>query len=246
MNEPVALITGGAGGIGSAIARRLAARGARVVIADRNEHAGTELAAELDGIFVRTDVGLPAANAHAVATAVAEFGGLDMAVLNAAVPGRCGLDDFDPAGSRELMRVNLDGVVHGLTSCLKPLRASAGSALIVSSIAGLVGSADVFYATAKHALIGLVRSAALTQRPLGVKVNALCPGVTDTPALAPARRALRTAGLALASPQEVPLAAETVLTGEHGGPVEGTGQVWTVQAGRPVQRVPPPPWDLAR
>jgi NAD(P)-dependent dehydrogenase (short-subunit alcohol dehydrogenase family) len=228
----VALVTGGAGGIGSAIARRLARRGARVVIADLDTRRGAELATEIDGMFVPTDVGSPADGQAAADTAVAEFGGLDVAVFSAAVPGRTRLDDFDPQRYREVMRINVDGVVYGLTACLEPLRARNGSALVIASIAGLSGSPDAFYSASKHAVLGLVRATAVAQRPLGVRVNALCPGLVDTPLLGPMRDPLLSAGLLLATADEVAVAAETVLADETGG------RVWTVQAGRPAEPAP--------
>src|SRR5512139_186927 len=107
----VALITGGSNGIGAAVARRLAGRGDRIVIADVDTDAGEALAAELDGVFVRCDVGEPAGTQAAVAAAVDAFGGLDLAFLNAGVSTGCGLDaDFDVELYRRAMRINLDGV----------------------------------------------------------------------------------------------------------------------------------------
>ncbi len=228
----ITLITGGASGIGAAVARRL--RG-HVVIADRDVTAGEAVAAEVGGHFVAVDVGEPDDNIRAVNTAVDAFGRLDNVVLNAGVAGRCGLHDFTVERYRDTLRTNLDGVVYGLHACLPPLRRQGhGSVVIMASIAGLTGSPDVFYAAAKHALIGLTRSAAPTLAADGIRINALCPGLVDTPALARHRQALRDHGLSLADPGAIAEAAETVLAGP------GTGQVWTVQTGQPAAVVPPP------
>ena len=167
-----------------------------------------------------------------MARAVEEFGRLDAVVLNAAIAGQCGLDNFMPQRYRATMRTDLDGVVYGLHAALPRLRRQGGGHIVVTgSIAGLTGSPDVFYATAKHALIGLVRSAAPLLEPDGIRLNTVCPGLVDTPVLASARTALLTHGLLLADPDEIAAAIETVLADER------TGRAWTVQAGRPATPV---------
>lgn len=215
----IALVTGGAHGIGAAVVRLLAERGDDVVVADIDPDG------EQGSLFVRTDVRDLVDNERAVAATVEEFGGLDAVVFSAGVAGRCGLEDFSVARYRDTMSVNLDAVVYGLAACTTVLR--GGSALVVSSIAGLTGSPDAFYAASKHALIGLARSVTP-----GFRVNALCPGLVDTRAVAPFRSKLVRAGLALAAPAEVAVAARTVLDDER------TNQVWVVQAGRPAEPVP--------
>ena len=126
LDGAVALITGGANGIGAAAARRLAAR-APVVIADVDER-GAGLAAETGGRFTRCDVRDPADNEHAVAAAVAAFGGLDLAFLNAGVsttsvalasPG------WDLDAYRRAFAINVDGVFFGVNAALPALRAAA-------------------------------------------------------------------------------------------------------------------------
>lgn len=233
MTGAVTLITGGASGIGAATARRFHRAGGRVVLADRDAAAGEAVAAEVGGLFVPVDVGEPADNTRAVDATLEAFGQLDNVVLNAGVPGRCGLHDFTVEGYRETLRTNLDGVVYGLHACLLPLRRQGhGSIAVMASIAGLSGSPDLFYATSKHALVGLTRSAGPALAAAGIRINALCPGLVDTPALAPHRQALRDRGLQLAHPDEVAAAVETVLAGPE------TGQVWAVQAGQPAAVVP--------
>ncbi|MFB6566095.1 SDR family NAD(P)-dependent oxidoreductase [Streptomyces noursei] len=236
----VALITGGASGIGAATARRLAGHGWRVVVADLDTTGGTAVAEECDGLFVATDVASPDDNERVVAYTVEEFGRLDAAVLNAAIAGRCGLDDFTPQRYRDTLRTDLDGVVYGLHAALRRMREQGGGRIVVTgSIAGLTRSPDVFYATAKHALIGLVRSAAPLLEADRIRLNTVCPGLVDTPAVASMRATLLEHGLLLADPDEVAAAIETVLADER------TGHAWSVQAGRTAEPIELPVFPLA-
>lgn len=236
----VALITGGGSGIGAATARRLAARGMRIVLVDRDGARGAAVAAELDARFVCADVGSLADNERAVRAAVEEFGRLDVVLLNAGVPGRCGLADFTPLSYRDTMQTNVDGVVYGLFACLPQLRGQGGGSVVVTaSLAGITGSPDVFYAASKHAVIGLVRSAAPQLAADGVKINALCPGLVDTPIIAGFRPSLEKAGLRIADPAEAATAVETILADG------GTGGAWVLQAGRPASLVAAPEVSLA-
>ncbi|MFL4494793.1 SDR family NAD(P)-dependent oxidoreductase [Streptomyces sp. VTCC 41912] len=236
----VALITGGASGIGAATARRLAGHGWRVVVADLDTTGGRAVAEECGGLFVATDVASPDDNERAVAYTVEEFGRLDAAVLNAAIACRCGLDDFTPQRYRDTLRTDLDGVVYGLHAVLRRMREQGGGRIVVTgSIAGLTGSPDVFYATAKHALVGLVRSAAPLLEADRIRLNTVCPGLVDTPAVASMRATLLEHGLLLADPDEVAAAIETVLADER------TGHAWSVQAGRTAEPIELPVFPLA-
>lgn len=220
----VALVTGGASGIGAAIARRFASGGARVVIADVDP-AGVAVAREIDGVFVRTDVARRADNLAAVRTATECFGSLDIAVLNAGMGEQGGfVEDFRPEHYRDLVSVNLDGVVYGLHAALETFtERGAGAILATSSLAGLGESPmNPLYAATKHAVIGLVRSVAPIVADRGVTVNALCPTFIETPILGEAIPFIRDMGVAVLTPERAAEVAELVLA--RGG----TGQAWPV------------------
>lgn len=140
--------------------------GCPVTVADLDAVRSGAVADEIGGLFVRLDVTRPEENHAAVAETISAYGRLDVAVLNAGGPGSCGRHDFTAERYRATMAVDLDGAVCGLQACLPAFRAQGpGSVVVVSSIAGLSPSPDVFYSAAKHALIGLVRSSALVEPP---------------------------------------------------------------------------------
>ncbi len=154
----VALVTGGATGIGRAIALRFMEEGARVAIADINEAGGQATAAEIGGVFVRCDTSQPEAACEAVAQTVTAFGGLDILINSAAHLG--GYHDVAamPEGEwRAVLSVSLDGVFHCSKYALPELvRRGGGSAVYIASIEGMLGVAGhAAYVTAKSALFGL-------------------------------------------------------------------------------------------
>ncbi|GIH28121.1 dehydrogenase [Acrocarpospora phusangensis] len=227
----IALITGGANGIGAAVARRLAADGAKIVIADVDDAAGRPLAAEIGGAYVRCDVSSLPDNEAAVAAAVTAYGGLDLAFLNAGVTSGCGLgEDFDLARYRRAMGVNLDGVVFGAHAALPALTRSRGTIVATASMAGVVGvPADPIYAANKHAVVGLVRSLAEQLAPAGVRVQGLCPSFADTAILGEHRELLSELGFPILPVSEVVEAFLRLLEGD------GTGECWFVIPGRESQ-----------
>ncbi|ETK37699.1 SDR family NAD(P)-dependent oxidoreductase [Microbispora sp. ATCC PTA-5024] len=233
MADPrVILVTGGAHGIGAAMVRRFTAAGHHVAVADVDRGEGLDLAAQTGCHFVQADVAVLEDNQAAVAEAVNRFGRLDAVCLNAGIPGEQGLgDDFDAGKYHRAMRVNLDGPVYGVNAAIPHLREGGGAILITSSLAGVTASPDPYYATAKHALIGLTRSLALLLQPDGITVNALCPGFTDTRLVAVHRGTLTGYGIAIAEPDHVAAAAEHVLDSGR------TGEAWNIQADQPPMPV---------
>jgi NAD(P)-dependent dehydrogenase (short-subunit alcohol dehydrogenase family) len=226
----VALVTGGSGGIGAAVARRLAAGGAKVVLADIDEAAGEALAAELDAAFVRCDVSRLEDNRAAVATAVERYGRLDLAFLNAGIASRCGMgEDFDIDRYRLAMGVNLDGVVFGVHAAIPALQAAGGGTIVATaSMAGIVGiPSDPVYAANKHAVVGLVRSLGPDLALRGIKVQGLCPSFADTAILGTEGKArLEQIGFPILDVSTVVDAFVKLLDSD------GTGECWFVIPGR--------------
>jgi NAD(P)-dependent dehydrogenase (short-subunit alcohol dehydrogenase family) len=239
----VVLVTGGASGIGAAVARRFARAGARVVIADVNETAGPIVAAEIDGLFVPTDVTREQDNRAAVEAAVSAFGGLDVVHLNAGTGGAGGAgDDFDIDRYRRTLAVNIDGTMFGIRAALPALTSAGGGTIVVtSSLAGIAPNPfDPVYSASKHAIIGLVRSLAPAWAESGVTINAVCVGFVETPMLAGIRDHVLERRLAIADPDEVARAVQSIARDGR------TGVAWMVQAGQPPTPVAFPTIELSR
>ena len=220
LDGKVALVTGAAGGLGRATAGALAAEGAVVVAADIDEAGAHAVAAETGGHGVACDVADLEANRAAVAFAVERCGGLDLVHLNAGVGTGCGVgDDFDLALYRRAMGANLDGVVFGLHAALPALRARGGGAIVAtSSLAGLTGvDYDPLYSANKHAVVGLVRSLGPGLAEEGIRLNAVCPGFTESAIIEPLRDALAQSGIAIIPADTVAAAVVELLAGDAAG-----------------------------
>ncbi|MFI5957669.1 SDR family NAD(P)-dependent oxidoreductase [Cryptosporangium sp. NPDC051539] len=182
----VAVVTGAAGGIGAATARRLADEGAHVVAvdtdADRVRLVAKSLATE--GAGVEADVSTEDGVAAYVDAAVSRFGRIDLHHLNAGIAGSLALlPDLSPDEFDRVMAVNVRGVFLGIRAAFRQFAAqgSVGNIVLTGSIGSLRGSADLLaYQTSKHAVVGLLRGAAMYGGPLGVRVNAVAPGIVPT------------------------------------------------------------------
>ncbi|MFF9477245.1 SDR family NAD(P)-dependent oxidoreductase [Streptomyces sp. NPDC014733] len=187
-----ALITGGASGIGLAVARRLVRGGAAVVLADFDEAKARAAAEELTAVGARAAaVAVDVTDADSVAAAVARtvetYGSLDLAVNNAGIAGPSApTGAYDVDAYHKVIDTNLNGVFHSLRHEL-PVMAAAGRGAIVNmaSILGTNGYAgSPAYVAAKHGVVGLTKTAALEYADRGIRINAAGPGFIDTPLLA--------------------------------------------------------------
>jgi NAD(P)-dependent dehydrogenase (short-subunit alcohol dehydrogenase family) len=184
LDGKIAIVTGGASGIGLATARRFTGCGARVVIADIADGEGQ--AREIGGRFVRTDVRDPRAVEALVAETLSMHGRLDVYFNNAGVEAHGPLAAMDPAEHERLIDVNVNGVFYGLkyaiVAMLRNEGPSRGSIVNTASVAGLTGVPGLSsYNASKGAVVLLTRNAALEYGPFGIRVNAVCPGIIRTP-----------------------------------------------------------------
>jgi NAD(P)-dependent dehydrogenase (short-subunit alcohol dehydrogenase family) len=184
----VVLLTGGASGIGAACARRYAAEGAQVVIADLNQAGAAALAQELGSLALGCDHTDAAACAAAVAASVARFGRIDILHNNAGVGWTGAFGGTDEAAMRRVLDGALLGPMLMTRAALAELRRTAGAGpdgaaiLFTASGLGLHGKPMIsLYSAAKHGIVGLMRSLALELGGENIRVNAVCPGVVDTP-----------------------------------------------------------------
>lgn len=213
----VAVVTGGASGIGLAAVQHLAREGATIVVVDRNADAGNTVAAEVCGRFVSADVG-DASAWDAIVRAVDELGGAHLVYLNAGVttqqPDITQLTDDQ---YRRVVGANIDGVVFGVRALAPVIERSGGGAVVVTaSLAGLIAfPPDPIYTLTKHAVVGLVRSLVPQLDAKGIRINAVCPGIVNTPLVGPARAQLEAAGFPMIDPADIAAVVVACFSGEH-------------------------------
>lgn len=240
------LVTGGATGLGAAVASLAAAAGAKVAILDVNEAEGRETARRVGGHFWRSDVSDPDQWLRVVNEIEGRLGPIRYAHLNAGVMTQgldaslehARLENISPARYRTVVGVNVDGVFFGLQTLLPRMIATGGEAITVtSSAAGLVPIPfDPLYSLTKHAVVGLVRSLAMAHAGGPVRINALCPGGFASPLVPPELRA----GVTMTAEE---MAAEAIDLLLHGA----TGETrLKLRAGAPAESVAPPPIALGQ
>ncbi|HEX5014322.1 MAG TPA: glucose 1-dehydrogenase [Candidatus Limnocylindrales bacterium] len=246
--EKVAVVTGAGGGLGRASAIRLASEGAHVIVVDIDGEAARAVSAGLptESIAVEADISDEAAVDGYVAAGVERFGRIDLHHLNAGIFGTFArLPDLDVAEFDRVLAVNVRGTFLGLRAAFRAYRdqSSGGAVVVTASIASLTGSADLIaYQTSKHAVVGLVRGAAMYGGPLGVRVNGVAPGIVPTELFASAaaatggkddmrRRASTTPLRRAGTPEEIAGVASFLLSDDAS---YVTGQIYPVDGGASI------------
>ena len=183
LKDRVAIVTGGAQGIGRAIVDKLSAEGAAVAVADINAAGATEAAAaQPNAIGLTADVSDPTAVSDMVAATVDRFGRLDILVNNAAIVPFTAWDDIDFAEWRRIMAVNLDGVFLTCRAASDEMRkAGYGRIVNVASNVIVAGTPNLaHYVAAKGGVFGFTRALATELGKYGITVNSIAPGLTET------------------------------------------------------------------
>jgi len=184
LKDRVAIVTGGAQGIGRAIADKLSEEGASVVVADINEEGAKAAVEGLsgEGLGVRADVSNPDDVQAMVDATVDRFGGVDILVNNAAIVPFIPWDDVDLEHWRKIMSVNLDGPFIAVKAVEKPMRdAGYGRIVNIASNTIIAGTPNMAaYVAAKGGILGMTRSMATELGAHGITVNAVAPGLTET------------------------------------------------------------------
>ncbi len=230
LDAKVALITGGASGIGRATCELLAEQGARVCVVDRDGPGARAVADAIGGIAFEADCG----DAESVDTTFAAcedaLGGIDVAYLNAGIAiGVADLTQLDQATYDRIQRINVDGVVYGVRAAIRAMQRRGGGAIVAtSSLAGLIPfPPDPIYDAGKHFVVGLIRSIAPTLAPFAITANSVNPGLTDTNIIGQEAKDFLAAA-------DFPVMPASVIAGAVLGLITSgvTGECWVCQAGR--------------
>ncbi|WGD37201.1 3-oxoacyl-ACP reductase [Lysinibacter sp. HNR] len=184
----IAIITGGGGGIGLATARRFAAEGATVVIADMDATAGTQAAQEVGGVFMRVDVTQQDQVDHLFDTVATQYGRVDIAFNNAGIapPDDDSIETTELPAWQRVQDVNLTSVYLCCRAALRHMSVrGSGSIINTASFVAVLGSAtsQISYTASKGGVLALSRELGVQFARQGIRVNALCPGPVNTPLL---------------------------------------------------------------
>jgi NAD(P)-dependent dehydrogenase (short-subunit alcohol dehydrogenase family) len=187
MSKKVALVTGGATGIGAAVCTELANQDIRVAVCDTNHTDGKALAKKIDGVFITCDVTKLVSVQEAVRVCRQKLGVPDYVHLNAGIMtvptghSFLAIENVTEAQYQKIVGVNLNGIFHGVKTLLPLMRDKGGAVTITSSTAGLsVVPVDPMYTATKYALVGFGRAVAAANEGSNIRINVICPGVTDT------------------------------------------------------------------
>ncbi len=190
LKETIALITGGASGLGKGIAQRFVEEGAEVTITDLNETAGQQVAETLGCTFLQHNVAEEAGWERVMAAVTGEHQRLDVLVNNAGVFSSCPIDEMPLTEWQRVLDVNLTGVFlgckHGVVAMKRNPGGSGGSIINLSSVVGLRGQVGgAAYSASKGGVRLLTKTVAMENARLGIRCNSIHPGVIDTPIMAP-------------------------------------------------------------
>jgi NAD(P)-dependent dehydrogenase (short-subunit alcohol dehydrogenase family) len=223
----VALITGGTGGFGRALAAKLREREVTVVLTDLDSERNRSVAADLSCPFLPLDVTDRAANEAVVAQVEAEHGRLDAAYLNAGISAEKSEGELDLDEFMRVVEIDLYGVVYGAVAARRAIwRAGGGAIVVTASLAGLSPMAgDPGYSVAKGGAIAFVRSMAPRLAVEGIRITAICPGFADTAIIDRIRDQFTAANFPVLRAEEV--ADAMVMAWESGEP----GAAYVVQPG---------------
>ena len=187
MTDKIGLVTGAATGIGAGVCRQLTDKGVRVAVCDINEANGKALADDIGGVFIPCNVTSLDSVRDAMKACEDQMGVPDYIHLNAGImtvptgDPFLAIEDVTPAQYHNIVGVNLNGVYHGLKVALPAMRQKGGAITITASTAGLsVVPVDPMYTATKYALVGMGRAVSAANEGSNVRINVICPGVTDT------------------------------------------------------------------
>ncbi|WP_201711380.1 SDR family NAD(P)-dependent oxidoreductase [Dolosigranulum pigrum] len=243
LDGQVALVTGGANGIGSGIVEALAEQGATVVIADIDEDGGQELAQKIDGAFLKLDVTDGQVAQNVVETVKAEYGRIDILAANTGIYPEVLLKDMDEASWDKVFDVNVKGMFNVVKPTLEVMKEQAyGRVILTSSITGDVTGypGGTAYGASKAAQLGFMRNAAVEYGRYNITINAIQPGIIATESLVRELPTLNEAAdyipaKTLGEPQDIGVAAAFFAAKES---KYITGQALAVDGGQVLPETP--------